>query len=342
MSKIIALVGGSGFIGHNLAIDLKKSGYEPYVIDSLSVNNLFALERTDLREICQERLALLGKHGIPFVNADARDYDLMSKIMASRNTEVIVHLAAISHLSRANKDPYSTFDHSLRTLENSLDVGLNIGVERLVYFSSSTAYGDFPAETVTEETPLNPRGIYGALKASGELMVKAYQEARGLNYSIVRPSALYGARCVSGRVVQLFVEASLRKTPLIMRGDERLDFTYINDLVSGARLCIEREEALNETFNITAGEGRNLSEVVEILRSMFPDLKVIKEDFDQERPKRGTLSIDKAKNLLGYGPKWPIERGVPEYVNWYKERANASKDQKTATLHGGLLHPQGA
>jgi len=320
-------VGGCGLIGHHLAIRLKEAGHEPYVIDSLSVNNLYSLERDDLKAICLERVRLLAEYGIPLVNADARDYDLMSHIMGSRDTEVIVHLAAISHLDRANKNPYTTFDHSLRTLGNSLDVGYNIGVERLVYFSSSTAYGDFPSDTVTEDTPLNPRGIYGALKASGELMVKAYKAACGLDYSIVRPSALYGPRCVSNRVVQLFIERLLHDgdKPLTLRGDESLDFTYIDDLTQGVQLCIEKQEALGETFNITAGQARKVSEVVSILREHFPDLKTEVKEVDGERPHRGTLSVEKAKNLLGYAPAWPIELGVPEYINWYKREIDGQQ-----------------
>ena len=302
----------------------------------MSVNNLFVLEREDLKAIAGERLRLLA--GIPLICADARDYDKMSEILGALGAEVIVHLAAISHLDRANKNPYTTFDHSLRTLENSLDVGNNIGIERIVYFSSSTAYGDFPAETVTEETPLNPRGIYGALKASGELMVKAYKEACGLDYCIVRPSALYGERCVSGRVIQIFIERLLRDSgnPLTLRGDESLDFTYINDLVQGVQLCIEKKEALGETFNITYGEARKVSEVIDILRTRFPLVKVRKEKLDAERPKRGTLSVEKAKRVLGYNPEYPIEKGVPRYCDWY-----ASKDQKTAEIHGHVQHQEG-
>lgn len=327
------LVGGAGFIGHNLALRLKQAGHTVTVIDGLNVNNLYALDDERLKRIIYERLDLLHAQGIPFICADARDYDMMSNLMSSLKTDVIVHLAAIAHLNRANKNPYTTFDHSLRTLENSLDVGHNIGVERIIYLSSSTAYGDFPADTVTEETPLNPRGIYGALKAAGELMVKAYKEACNLDYCIVRPSALYGPRCVSNRVIQIFIERLLREQdkPLILRGDESLDFTCIHDFVAGVQLCIEKPEALGETFNITYGQSRKVSEVVDILREYFPDLRVEKQDFDEERPHRGTLSVDKAKKLLGYAPEWPIERGIPDYFSWYKERG----DERIAETHFG-------
>jgi len=79
-------------------------------------------------------------------------------------------------------------------------------------------YGNFLVDKVDEEQPLNPIGIYGALKVGGEKLVIAYQQVFGLPYTIVRPSALYGPRCVSGRVGQAFIESALRNEPLRVDG----------------------------------------------------------------------------------------------------------------------------
>ena len=108
-------------------------------------------------------------------------------------------MAAVSHANRSNKDPHSTFDHSLRTLENALDNSKN-KIDHFIYFSSSMVYGNFKSGQVDEETICNPLGIYGALKYSGEKMVIAYNQVFGLPYTIIRPSALYGERCISRRV----------------------------------------------------------------------------------------------------------------------------------------------
>ena len=104
---------------------------------------------------------------------------------------IVIHLAAVSHSNRSNKDPYSTFDHSLRTLENALDCSKN-KVEQFIYFSSSMVYGNFNKKNVSEDTECNPLGIYGALKFSGEKLVIAYNQVFDLPYTIIRPSALYG------------------------------------------------------------------------------------------------------------------------------------------------------
>src|SRR5256885_11586962 len=113
--------------------------------------------------IINARLDMLRESNIAVHVQDARDYHALSHLLTRLKPDVIVHLAAVAHAGRSNKDPLSTFDHSLRTLENSLDWARK-GIERFVYFSSSMVYGNFLTESVDEEHPLNPIGIYGALK----------------------------------------------------------------------------------------------------------------------------------------------------------------------------------
>ena len=113
----------------------------------------------------------------------------------------------MAHANRSNKDPFSTFDHSMRTLENALDWSRGSGLERFVFFSSSMVYGNFETEEITEDHPLNPIGIYGALKLGGEKLVIAYNQVFDLPYTILRPSALYCPRCVSRRVAASFATA---------------------------------------------------------------------------------------------------------------------------------------
>ena len=86
---------------------------------------------------------------------------------------MIIHLAAVSHANKSNKDPHNTFDHSLRTLENALDSSRSVGAH-FIYMSSSMVYGNFDGQTVQEDHKLDPIGIYGTLKLSGEQIVKAY------------------------------------------------------------------------------------------------------------------------------------------------------------------------
>lgn len=323
----IALIGGAGFIGHNLALELVKQGAAVEVVDSLQVNNLLSIvgdngngNRQLYTKILNQRLQLLQDAGVPLHIQDARDYHALTRILKHMQPDTIVQMAAVSHANRSNKDPHSTFDHSLRTLENALDYARG-NVEHFVYFSSSMVYGDFKVDRVTEDEPCEPLGIYGALKIAGEKIVIAYNQVFDLPYTIIRPSALYGERCVSRRVGQIFIENLMQGKVIEIEGDgsDRLDFTYVQDLIHGVMCVLKSPQAKNQTFNLTYGGARSIRDLATILQNHFPDVRVVYNPRDRFMPNRGTLSVEKAKNLIGYNPQYPLERGLLEYVNWYRE-----------------------
>lgn len=327
--KVVALMGGAGFIGHNLALALKALGAEPHVVDGLQVNNLGAYTSginaepdSDLYvALIHQRLDLLHRAKIALHVIDIRDYHVVCRCITAINPDVIVHLAAIAHANRSNKDPFSTFDHSMRTLENVLDAARGRRTH-LVYFSSSLVYGNFNGDAVTEDRQCSPVGIYGALKYGAEKLVIGYNQVFGLPYTIIRPSALYGQRCVSRRVGQAFIENAVRGKPLTIRGgSDALDFTYIDDLVSGVVLTMARPEARNEVFNITYGAARTVGELADMVREHFPGVELEEAPRETLMPERGTLNIDKARRLLGYEPSYPLEKGFVEYIRWYKQLA---------------------
>ena len=326
-SKKIVLIGGAGFIGHHLALELKRRGAEVSVVDGLQVNNLLALhcesftnaDRDLYLAIINERIELLRNAGIPIFVEDARDYQRLSMLLGKLNPDAVVLLAAVAHASRSNKDPFHTFDHSFRTLENALDASRNL-TKHFVYFSSSMVYGNFETESVDENSPCNPLGIYGALKFGGEKLAIAYQQVFKVPYTIIRPSALYGERCISRRVGQVFIENALRGQDLVLKGDgkEKLDFTYIGDLVQGVCLCLANPASHNQVFNLTAGQGRSLNDMAEVVRARYPSIQVRHIERDGLMPERGTLNVSKAGKLVGYQPAWPLEKGMARYMDWYE------------------------
>lgn len=336
-NKRVLIIGGGGFIGHNLALHLKSLGADVSIIDGLEVNNLTSvLGNSDnlpyphlSYTVLTERLDLIRKAGIPLFVQDARDYHALSHLMNKIKPQVIMHLAAVSHANRSNKDPYSTFDHSLRTLENALDNAKDReGVEHFVFLSSSMVYGNFKTEAVDETTVCEPLGIYGALKFSGEKMVIAYNQVFGLPYTIIRPSALYGERCISRRVGQIFIENALFGNEITMNGDgtDGLDFTYIQDLVSGLTNVITNENSKNQIFNLTYGSARSIADMIDILKGYFPKISINSIAKDNLMPDRGTLSVDKAKSLIGYNPSWSLDKGYPKYIEWYMDLFNRNPE----------------
>jgi nucleoside-diphosphate-sugar epimerase len=210
-------------------------------------------------------------------------------------------------------------------------------VEQFIYFSSSMVYGNFLSGEVTEETHCEPIGIYGALKFGGEKLVIAYNQAFDMPYTIIRPSALYGARCVSRRVGQIFIENALRGTQITIQGDgsDSLDFTCIDDMVDGMVAVMTNENAKNQIFNMTYGEARTLKQMAEIVLEHFPEVNINYVPKDKLMPDRGTLCMDKAKQVLGFSPSWPLERGFPEYIRWYKQMIkNTAMDGEMPVTYG--------
>ena len=331
-SKKIALIGGGGFIGHNLAIALKKRGHKPFIIDNLAVNNMLSFTNNDIKNrklywaALNQRIDLLHENDIQINVEDARNYNSMCLLLGDQKPDVVIQLAAVSHANKSNKDPHTTFDHSLRTLENILDISKGLK-SHVIYFSSSMVYGNFKGDFVTEQSDCNPLGIYGTLKYTGELILKAYHRVFDIPYTIIRPSALYGERCVSRRVGQIFIENAVQGHDVTVAGDgsDRLDFTYIEDLIRGLILTIEKKEAINQTFNLTYGESRTIGEMADIIKENFINVNINYIPKDSLTPNRGTLSVDKAKDLLGYNPTNSLDIGYPKYISWYKDFWKKSK-----------------
>lgn len=339
LQKRILLVGGAGFIGHHLALELARHGADVSVIDSLFVNSFLSLRTAQngssnkalYLNILDQRMDMLEAARIPLYVQDARDYHMLSPLVGKIKPQVVIHLAAVAHANISNKDPYSTFDHSFRTLENMLDCSRN-HVEHFIFFSSSMVYGNFESGMVTEETPCNPLGIYGSLKLGGELLVKGYQQVFGLPYTIIRPSALYGERCISRRVGQVFIENAIQGQGVSIHGDgaDRLDFTYIDDLVQGVVKVIQNTNSKNQIFNLTYGNSCSLNDMACIIEQQFPNIPIRYLAKDHLTPDRGTLSVEKARRLLGYEPQWPLSRGFVKYIEWYKSLFNG----QAGHLHG--------
>ena len=158
------------------------------------------------------------------------------------------------------------------------------------------------------------------MKLAGEIITKGLCNYYNINFTTIRPSAVYGPTDMNQRVSQIFIEKAIKGKKIFIQGkNEKLDFTYIQDLVDGVILAATKKKGRNEIFNITNGKGRSLLEFVKILKKYFPNLDYEVVERDDFRPKRGTLSIRKAKKLLGYRPKFTIEKGIKNYLKYLEE-----------------------
>lgn len=332
--KRVLLIGGAGFIGHNLSLELRRLGVEVDIADGFRVNSLLNLsingrEAQDLeiyKDFLEERLELLKSADVNLLISNATDRYDVSKLL-SKHYDVVYLLAAVSHASRSNTDPVGAIENGLVPFVNVVSELAKKPETRMVYLSSSTVYGHFKKSFVDENDECNPYGMYAVLKHVGEKILFETGKNSDLNFSIVRPSALYGERCISRRVSQIFLENAFAGRKLVFKGDkdEKLDFTYIRDLLQGLILSGFHENAHRELFNITYGNARPVLTLVDILREHFPNLKLEVMERDQATPLRGTLLNKKAKELLGFNPQWGLEQGYDNYIRWYLQRSKERK-----------------
>ena len=329
MKNKVLLIGGAGFIGHNLAIYLKKKNFSVFIIDNFGVNNFKYVNKLKdnnkkklYKKFLNERITLLKKNGIKIIRLDARNKAKLKKKIDHLNPSTVVHLAAVSHDGKSNLFPDFAYKNSFETLFNLLDILKSKKKTHLVYLSSSMVYGTFKKKIVSEIENCEPIGIYGSLKLSAELLIKSFSNVFSLKYTIIRPSALYGERCISNRVIQIFLENAFEKKEILIKGDgkEKLDFTYIDDFCYGVyKILKNKSSSMNQTFNLTYGNSQSILRIKNMVIKKFHNQKFIHEKRDKLTAIRGTLSIKKAKNLLNYYPKFNIDQGFKKYYSWYEK-----------------------
>ena len=330
MKQTVFITGGAGFIGSLLAVKFIRSGWDVVAYDALR-SFVLPHERADYPRQVQHRLQRIhqavaesnGRAQFKLIEGDVCNAGLLARSMRAANPDVVVHLAAIS-IADASK---RYFDEALAINQtgttNVLTAASDCEVGRLVYASSSMAYGDFVHFPAAEDHPTIPLEVYGASKLCGEIYVRTFHEMFGLDFVIVRPCSVYGPTDTNYRIVQRFVECGMqgKEIQLFDGGTQLLDFTWVEDAAEGFYLAATHPAAVNETFNITSGTARTLRDLADIARKHFPGLKVISRATADpvRRTRRGALDISKARRMLGYEARTMLDAGFARYVDFCRE-----------------------
>jgi nucleoside-diphosphate-sugar epimerase len=315
MSTVL-VTGGAGFIGAHASAALAAEGHDVVAVDPLRTYS-YSFEPHHWYGLRYRRETLLRDARVVVGSTENRDE--MRRAMMDVKPDYVLHLGALPLATVARVSADHAFESILRGTFNLVELALELGtVQKFLYVSSSMAYGDFTKIPMPETERTAPKDPYGGFKLAGEVIVETFSRAQGLPYAIVRPSAVYGPTDMNDRIVQRFVECALWNRPLTIVDPENtmLDFSYVKDVAQGLMKAL-LSPVTNETFNITAGEGRTLADLYELLRAQFPDMPVeVSTKTEDFRPKRGALDVSKARTLLGYEPLYPLERGVQEYVDF--------------------------
>jgi UDP-glucose 4-epimerase len=311
MSKFL-VTGGHGLIGHNVVQRLQARGETVSVVDTHTTYGI--IPQAEIDYLMGERLNKITDH--PYYNQCITDSYEIDHIVEKEQPKVIIHCASFPRQKVVNANPAHGADVMMRGLINLLESAKKHGVERFVYISSSMVYGDFE-DQVLEDDACAPQGQYGIMKLAGEWLVKDYARKTGMEYVIIRPSAVYGPLDVEDRVVAKFMLQAMRGGILRVNGAaETLDFTYVDDAADGIVAAATRIMCRNMVFNITKSHSVTLLEAAEMIVKIVGRGEIETRDKDADFPSRGALNIDRARIILGYDPKVDVEQGFREYYDW--------------------------
>ena len=308
------VTGGAGFIGHNVVRILEQQGHECIVIDTC----------TDYGFIPREELTYLINERSKRFNARIRSIDIregqfVDTIFKTYKPDVVIHMASFPRQKVVEQNPLLASDVMSNGLINLLEKSKQYSIKKFVYISSSMVYGDFTSDVLEAHT-CRPQGQYGIMKLMGEKLVEDYHRLGAFDYTIIRPSAVYGEWDVEDRVVSKFMTKAMRGETLKVNGaDEVLDFTYVEDTAQGIVLAATNDRANGQIYNITRSDDKQytLKDAAELAIKIAGKGDLIVADRDLSFPKRGRLSIMKAQRDLGYDPQVGVEEGFRRYYDWY-------------------------
>lgn len=333
MSKRILVTGAAGFIGFHLAQLLLSNGWRVLGYDALNDYYDPALKKA--------RLDILNKQpNFEFVGGAVEEMDDLAACCKAFEPEIIVHLAAQAGVRYSLENPSAYIQSNVVGTFNVLEIARSFKVEHLLMASTSSVYGantEMPyAETHKADLPLT---IYAATKKSGEAMGHAYAHLHDLPVTMFRFFTVYGPWGRPDMAYFSFADRMMKGQAIDIHnhGNMYRDFTYVDDLVRGIRLLIDRPPAVTETGLVI--ENDNLSPVApfrvvnignndKVLLTDFIDALeaalgvTAKRNFVDIKPGEVTATWADAsllKALTGYAPKTDVQTGLKHFVKWYRD-----------------------
>ena len=312
--KRILVTGCAGFIGMHLCLKLLKQNHTVFGIDNF--NDYYDIK------LKHDRIKILEKfHNFKYKNFDINDYKKLNKIFDQFEPSKVVNLAAQAGVRYSLVNPHSYINANIVGFMNILEVCRNsTHVEGLIYASSSSVYGLNKEKSFSEKKPVeSPISIYAATKRSNELMAHSYSHLYGLNTTGLRFFTVYGPWGRPDMAMYKFLKNILanKSISVFNHGIMERDFTYIDDIISGVVSAIKNNYPC-EVFNLGNNKRIKLMQVVREIEKLSNKKAIINFMAMQKGDVKNTCAnISHAKDMLGYVPKVPFNKGVENFFNWY-------------------------
>ena len=317
-NKKILITGGAGFIGSNLCEYFLSNNNEVICLDNFATGHKHNIEK------------LYSNEKFSLIEGDIRDIEICKK--AVEGVDYVLHQAALGSVPRSLKDPITSNDVNVSGFLNMLVASRDAKVKRFVYAASSSTYGDSKGLPKVEDVIGKPLSPYAITKYVNELYAEIFSTTYGLETIGLRYFNVFGRNQdpngAYAAVIPKFVSQFINHESPVINGDGMFsrDFTYIDNVVqmNEKALLTENPEAINTVYNTAFGDRTTLNDLINYLKEFLTeyDAEIANVEVVYGPNRAGDIphslaSIDKAKNLLGYSPKYSMREGLKEAVDWY-------------------------
>lgn len=314
----ILITGGAGFIGTNLCEYFLSKGYFVVCFDNFATGH-----KHNITEF-------LVNENFKLIEGDIRDLDQCKNAVIG--VDYVLHQAALGSVPRSIKDPITSNEVNVSGFLNMLVASRDAGVQRFIYAASSSTYGDSEALPKVEDKIGKPLSPYAITKYVNELYAEIFSNTYGFETIGLRYFNVFGRRQdpngAYAAVIPKFVMQLMKHESPVINGDGNFsrDFTYIDNVIQMNELAMltPNPEAINKVYNTAYGDRTTLNDMVSYLKEYLSefDSAIAGVDVVYGPNRVGDIphslaSIDKAKKLLNYNPKYSFQEGLKEAVKWY-------------------------
>jgi len=314
----ILVTGGAGFIGSHLVEKLLSLGHDVAILDDF--NDFYD------PQIKRQNIAAVAKD-VAIHHLDLRDSGAVRNLFHREKFEAIAHLAARAGVRPSIQNPQLYYDTNVDGTLHLLDAARVTGVERFIFASSSSVYGNSKTVPFSEDRQLiQTLSPYGATKIAGEFLCSTYSHLYGMRVVALRYFTVYGPRQRPDLAIHQFTRRIHAGKPIDQFGDgtTRRDYTYIDDIIQGTIAALKYDGPMFDIFNLGENETIQLRDLIAGIENALGEKAKINRLPEQPGDMPVTYAdISKVRKLLGYNPSTRLSDGLPRFIEWFLQSSLA-------------------
>jgi UDP-glucose 4-epimerase len=300
----VLLTGGLGFVGKHL---IRRLG------------GAFDLTVFSDPAAARKSKSFVEMSVLKVIVGDIRDSVVVRRLFDTARPEIVVHLAAVTGLTRCDEDPYLAFSTNVLGSYNVV-MGCVASNAKIIFASSKEVYGESTEDQTSEDAPLLPNNVYGLTKLLGERLIHWAAARYALDYTIVRLTNVYGPEGDQYNVQAMIASAASKGLIPIMGGHQLMNLIYVEDVAEAIATCLKNPKSSRETFNVGSKDEIAVSDLVtRLISALGMQVKIQRQSSRPGETMRFRPNLEKIEKSLGFTARTQLNDGLEKTIKWYRE-----------------------